>query len=415
MVSHYAIRRVLGNQPYTSTIESWASSKFFSPEWLESRMSPSSSSAALVIKASRQPHFMYAEGPSNTNTSFREIPAKSLFSFLAKQKNNNNEFYYFTAPLSNLHPSVMDIAAVNSSNLSSDGGKYAPSIWISSKFATTTLHYDVCDNIIGQMHGKKRLVIIPPQAYSFLNLYPDSSPTARKSKRALSDSIESILAECESRGIECVSTILEEGSSYFIPAFFFHQLEVVSDVSISVNNFSESQAQQVGSLILSQPPPVVITVAADIGIKKIDAGNKRRNKRNLNLNPFCELDLSNREVADIMLIVLGVLLPQNTDPAKYLILNLLRERFVDNNGVDDDDDTRQLSSTPRIIVNFEQCEKIAKLFSRLDKNLKHSEEDIKGINQIILMHAVESWIMQLCGGNREMIFHVLKQVELSSS
>jgi len=109
-------------------------------------------------------------------------------------------------------------------------GRLEPSIWISGLGSATQLHYDVKDNVLCQVEGKKR-VRVWRRGVKGVVMYPDAHGRARKAQRTLEDAG---LPEPD------VDVVIEGDTGVQIPAFCLHHAEVVEGPSVSVNVFGES-------------------------------------------------------------------------------------------------------------------------------------------------------------------------------
>ena len=90
-------------------------------------------------------------------------------------------------------------------------------------------HYDVMDNVLAQVTGRKRVVLYPPQDADYMYMVGDKS--------AVLDIDEPDLVKYplfrHARGFEC---FLEPGDVLYIPALWFHNV-VSLDFSVAVNVF----------------------------------------------------------------------------------------------------------------------------------------------------------------------------------
>ena len=56
------------------------------------------------------------------------------------------------------------------------------SVWIGGAGSTTQAHYDVSNNVLAQLQGKKRVRLWGPSAHLPLRVFPDAHPRARKAQ-----------------------------------------------------------------------------------------------------------------------------------------------------------------------------------------------------------------------------------------
>ena len=101
--------------------------------------------------------------------------------------------HYFTAILTSpayvsfLRANFSDWRAVLSPHHAPSPAKLSPSIWIGGTGTTTTLHYDVSDNVLTNVLGKKRVRVYSPASHKTFNVFPDSDPRARKAQIPLDE------------------------------------------------------------------------------------------------------------------------------------------------------------------------------------------------------------------------------------
>lgn len=113
--------------------------------------------------------------------------------------------------------------------------------WIGPKGTITGFHRDWADNIICQVRGKKRLVLVPPHLShvmlisSKFDVFSELSMIDYKKYELHSDMYPEFAAVKD----QAVEIILEEGDAAFIPYGWWHFVESLSP-SISVNCFMYS-------------------------------------------------------------------------------------------------------------------------------------------------------------------------------
>lgn len=100
---------------------------------------------------------------------------------------------------------------------------------ISSKGLVMWTHYDMVDNILLQVRGRKKIYLFPPTDAEYLYLNGDKSEILDLENV----DFESYPLMSSAHRYEC---ILEEGDALFIPALWFHNTKAL-DFSIGVNFF----------------------------------------------------------------------------------------------------------------------------------------------------------------------------------
>jgi len=112
-------------------------------------------------------------------------------------------------------------------------------LWMAPKGVGSPLHYDIAHNMYCQISGEKRFRMFPPQDHSNLYLFPRVHPSTRSSQVHL----DHVQTENFPRFKEATpwEAVLKPGDVLYIPPYWFHATEVVSEASISVSICSESE------------------------------------------------------------------------------------------------------------------------------------------------------------------------------
>mmetsp|Transcript_8956 Transcript_8956/g.17467 ORF Transcript_8956/g.17467 Transcript_8956/m.17467 type:complete len:581 (+) Transcript_8956:107-1849(+) len=126
-----------------------------------------------------------------------------------------------------------------------------PSVWLGGRGSATQAHYDVMHNSFVQLSGFKRFKLWPPTAHFALKVYPDAHPRARKARVAIPSAGEPPLAVPAVQA-PFLDVVLAPGDALFVPAFWFHHVQVVEStpdqvesedggLSVSINVFSQAR------------------------------------------------------------------------------------------------------------------------------------------------------------------------------
>lgn len=112
-------------------------------------------------------------------------------------------------------------------------GQYFSSVLrIASPHMTLWTHYDVMDNILIQLHGRKRVILFPPSCADCLYLSGSSSSVLEWKEADISKYPLAKYAVENS-----VEIVLEPGDALFIPALWCHSVTSLQGTSVAVNVF----------------------------------------------------------------------------------------------------------------------------------------------------------------------------------
>ena len=189
-------------------------------------------------------------------------------------------FVYFTAQLPSLWPEQARAFAARWGGGGGGGGACA--VWIASRGSGTRAHYDALDNVVVQVAGAKRLRVWSPSQHLAAHVYPDSHPRARKSQlRGDADLVQGAAAAAGAAAsadasaaanaplpllrelaVPVLDIELAPGDAVAIPAFFIHELETLTETSVSCNAFRPSAAAALAARAFARrlpplmaPPP----------------------------------------------------------------------------------------------------------------------------------------------------------------
>ena len=104
--------------------------------------------------------------------------------------------------------------------------------WFGEKSSRIPLHFDTFDNLLVQVRGAKRVVLIPPSQSRYL--YPGADEAEFASKVDLDEPDFDrfpLYREVTNR----ISFELDVGQILYIPAYWWHHVTTVSDTAISLN------------------------------------------------------------------------------------------------------------------------------------------------------------------------------------
>ena len=287
----------------------------------------------VLVKRSKTPEFMYAEpgvagrledSGLGSGVQLVEMTPEQLFATTEAQRRHggtgsngggssqaasdrhthHHHYYYYTAPLP-LFDDRVDALCAGWESLIVDldaathqlaTPPYA-SIWIGGEGSTTQAHYDVSNNILVQLGGRKRVRLWAPSAHHALQVFPDAHPRARKAQvrikstnsssgggggggggnvnrgrsghgadggeQGCGGSLGSGAAGDDSLPDPVLDVVLQEGDAIYIPSFWFHHCEAIG-ASVSVNVFSDSHAKLHAQMMLGKLPQSLPSARHDL-------------------------------------------------------------------------------------------------------------------------------------------------------
>jgi len=110
-------------------------------------------------------------------------------------------------------------------------------LWVSTRGATTPLHFDSADSFLAQMRGSKRVTFFPPAALRGLYPYPADHPLHRRARPSLYAAPDERAEDYPrfSEAAAVAQTIeLHEGDVVIFPRNWWHNVETTSALSVSV-------------------------------------------------------------------------------------------------------------------------------------------------------------------------------------
>ena len=108
--------------------------------------------------------------------------------------------------------------------------------WFGKENVTAYTHYDTSQNLHAMVYGQKTFLLLPPSAYSELNLYPCLHQFYRQVHTNVLDA--DIAKSLRTKPLEVV---LNQGEVLYIPPYWFHCV-ITMETSISLNVWSNSEA-----------------------------------------------------------------------------------------------------------------------------------------------------------------------------
>eukprot|EP00940_MAST-03C_sp_MAST-3C-sp2_P001074 g1074.t1 len=164
----------------------------------------------------------------------------------------HGEYAYFAGPIEYLGETFkqdVDIDIFDTQEVSRDspycteGDDQAclkTTVWIGSAGATTPCHHDEMHNFFLQVYGRKRFVLFPPSAWRELRLFPKYHQMHRNVRVDI-DADTPFSVPTARPHHHRQEVILSPGDVLYLPPLWFHEVEALSEASISVNVWSASR------------------------------------------------------------------------------------------------------------------------------------------------------------------------------
>lgn len=220
---HYAPGRpvILGD-----AIREWPALTRWTPEYLAGKLGD----RLVQVQAGRTANTDY----ERQKEAHRQLMPFSLFIDRIQQPAAGNNLYMTAynsaaneAAIEPLYADMADIDTVLDRSSSGSRGM----LWIGSEGTFTPLHHDLTNNLLVQIRGRKRIVMVPPSQYG--KLYNDDHVFSKLHDISNFDELHYPLAI----DLHTYDIILNEGDALFIPICWWHQVTAL-DFSISTTHIN---------------------------------------------------------------------------------------------------------------------------------------------------------------------------------
>lgn len=324
----------------------------------------------MTVKFSTKSNrFMYADTASSSllpdnnpfATQVKVLPRMEFFDTIHKQEAATGPWHYYTSKVESLQTNAPNWPSLSYEEIDYEEAEIPVmppflSCWITGAGSTTQAHYDVANNVFVQLHGQKRFTLYPPTQHLELSLFPDSHPRARKSQLEVLP---------PGQGQELV---LGPGDALFIPAFWFHHVESLSE-AVSLNVFSESLVKLMGVRMFQ---PLSIDRAASVELRTsaiISTASELLRRFHLSADWLHRVRLSRfQHLAG----------PESTIPARFVA------------------DPMSLPTTqPNSSLVHSLFDQAARTLRALDAN----EAERAACAELIIAHLLELWVVSLLGSH----------------
>jgi hypothetical protein len=159
-------------------------------------------------------------------------------------------------------------------------------LWITSPNVTATMHYDYQDNYLLQLSGNKEILIVSPEALSYLLPYPSFHPLWRQSSQT-NITIESLIHHLDElkkheessasplssissakKGFQVWKATLIPGDMIYIPSGYYHQV-ISGENSISINAWFPSIFSEFHLKLSKLSLPFLLTDSLSLKLSKV--------------------------------------------------------------------------------------------------------------------------------------------------
>lgn len=204
-------------------MDSWKASRLWSPDYFKERVG----SKEVVVQVA--PDGVFGLNPEEGGP--RLEPQYMPFSdYVDRLGSQNGGLRYYLQRLSIPHalPELMEDFSlppyVKANRV------YLMNLWFGPGGNITRLHYDVPNNFLAQVYGRKRFVIFPPRASA--SLYPYRTKAYNMSRVDLDHPDKKVFPNFGT--VKPIEFVLNPGEVIFLPSFWWHQVYSL-DMGISIN------------------------------------------------------------------------------------------------------------------------------------------------------------------------------------
>ena len=217
----------------------------------------------------RRPEALQGGAATSTKQGFawEDMKVEDIF--------GSSRFKYFTGEVPTAAAADVNLAnlAVKLVNDSLNDTASRGMLWMSSAGVTAQMHHDRSYNFFAQIVGRKAFYLLPPVAYSTLNMHPSFHGSRRQSQKvfavrtasddevsgsghgrsfahpAHSSNLDSTDLECSSTGqkvcheASAMEIFLNPGDVLYVPPFWFHTVVSLSPMTVSYSVLSPSEEE----------------------------------------------------------------------------------------------------------------------------------------------------------------------------
>jgi len=217
------LRQPLGTCPAAS----------WTPEYLAAAIGDRSVRVAVSASGS------YSYNPGKAEIKERDMALSAAIDLMRSTGEHDPKYYIMQR---SIHAEFPEVAAdLEVPRVLVPGDLRVANLWLGSGGTLTPLHFDIANNLLCQVHGRKSVKVLAPDQTEYLYPLPTWSSYAHLSEVDLEapDYHRFPLLEKTT----AIEVILEPGTALFLPGFWWHQVRSL-ELSISINLWWQCHASQ---------------------------------------------------------------------------------------------------------------------------------------------------------------------------
>ena len=191
------------------------------------------------------------------NIVSKKIKFTDFTNWIVQEKTTEEYYYLQQSPITTTFPEL--VRDIEIPDYIDQKLFIIANLWISTAGNVSQLHYDMSENLLSQICGRKRVLLFEPKQTSLLYPFPAHSKIPHMSQLNIDQpDIDKFPKFQKAKYMEC---LLEPGEMLFIPAFWWHQVYSLEQLNISINfwwktNFKEYFAPP-GRRLIAQLPGLI--------------------------------------------------------------------------------------------------------------------------------------------------------------
>jgi len=212
--------------------EAWPARAAWAPERLRERL------RARTVKVASSEHDVFGYDEAAAAYQVEEMPFAEAADLILRVRPSARRYYLMQQSIAKEFP---ELAADLPPLPHLGGAQGRPHLWFGSEGNLTPLHYDMANNLFGQLHGSKRFLLFPPEQSELV--YPREASSRHHNLSQLDPEAADVQRYprfADSRPWACG---VEPGDLFFLPAFWWHQVRSLT-AGISVSTWWAPRPEQ---------------------------------------------------------------------------------------------------------------------------------------------------------------------------